>query len=261
MEKVGANDSCPCGSGVKYKRCCGAKGGVKPEEKSMPWLVAAVVVAGVAAFAIWLNFGRKSNLNDTATAAPGEPARAVAASNAAPGSAAAAADPTAVPQSGAAVNPVTAGSVQGGPPYPQPAGAVPAGKVWSAEHGHWHNTQATAGGVTVQPMAQPMAQFPAASAKPIATADGKVWSEEHKHWHDVAKDGRISDVRVMGKPVSADGRVGVAPQPPGPVPAGKVWSAEHGHWHDVAKQGSTTTATAPAAPAAEAPAPKPDGGV
>ena len=24
-DKVGRNDSCPCGSGKKYKRCCGAK--------------------------------------------------------------------------------------------------------------------------------------------------------------------------------------------------------------------------------------------
>jgi hypothetical protein len=155
------------------------------------------------------------------------------------------------------VNPAT-GRATGGPPYPQPAGAVPTGKVWSAEHGHWHNTIAAAGGVTVQPSAQ-AAQFPSATARPIATADGKVWSEEHQHWHDVAKDGRVSDVRVMGRPVSADGRVAVAPQPPGPAPAGKVWSAEHGHWHDVAKQGSAATATAPAAPAAETPAPKSDG--
>jgi len=25
-EKVGRNDSCPCGSGKKYKKCCGASG-------------------------------------------------------------------------------------------------------------------------------------------------------------------------------------------------------------------------------------------
>ncbi|HNW16714.1 MAG TPA: SEC-C metal-binding domain-containing protein, partial [bacterium] len=24
-EKVGRNDSCPCGSGKKYKKCCGSK--------------------------------------------------------------------------------------------------------------------------------------------------------------------------------------------------------------------------------------------
>ena len=25
-EKIGRNDPCPCGSGKKYKKCCGAKG-------------------------------------------------------------------------------------------------------------------------------------------------------------------------------------------------------------------------------------------
>jgi hypothetical protein len=240
---------------VKYKRCCGAKGGIKSEQKSSPWIAAAIVVAGVAAFALWLNFGRKGDSTNAATAAS---VPLAATPEVAPGSAAAPAGATNVPESAAGVNPAAAVNGKGGPPYPQPAGAVPAGKVWSPEHGHWHNTLATASGVTVQPSAQ-AAQFPSATARPIATADGKVWSEDHQHWHDVAKDGGISDVRIMGRPVSADGRVAVVPQPPGPAPAGKVWSKEHGHWHDIAKQGSATTATAPAAPAAETPAPKPNG--
>jgi uncharacterized protein YecA (UPF0149 family) len=25
-EKIGRNDPCPCGSGKKYKKCCGASG-------------------------------------------------------------------------------------------------------------------------------------------------------------------------------------------------------------------------------------------
>jgi len=28
MPKVGRNDLCPCGSGKKYKKCCGANVGV-----------------------------------------------------------------------------------------------------------------------------------------------------------------------------------------------------------------------------------------
>ena len=28
---------------------------------------------------------------------------------------------------------------QDGPPYERPAGEAPPGKVWSPEHGHWHN--------------------------------------------------------------------------------------------------------------------------
>ena len=30
--KVGRNDPCPCGSGKKYKNCCGAGNGVQADE-------------------------------------------------------------------------------------------------------------------------------------------------------------------------------------------------------------------------------------
>jgi SWIM/SEC-C metal-binding protein len=29
VEKVGRNETCPCGSGKKYKKCCGAEMGVR----------------------------------------------------------------------------------------------------------------------------------------------------------------------------------------------------------------------------------------
>ena len=31
-EKVGRNDPCPCGSGLKFKKCCGANGAEDDEE-------------------------------------------------------------------------------------------------------------------------------------------------------------------------------------------------------------------------------------
>lgn len=84
---------------------------------------------------------------------------------------------------------------------PQP-GPAPAGKVWSTEHGHWHDA-APGGGQspirtssTTVPIGAPPAQgMPAgqATTQPPATPG--------------------------------------APQPPGPAPAGQVWSTEHGHWH------------------------------
>ena len=58
---------------------------------------------------------------------------------------------------------------------PQPPGPVPPGKVWSPEHGHWHEaapTQQQSG----PPFPQPPGPVP----------DGKVWSPEHGHWHNVA---------------------------------------------------------------------------
>ena len=32
-KKVGPNDPCPCGSGKKYKKCCGAPGKEKPTQE------------------------------------------------------------------------------------------------------------------------------------------------------------------------------------------------------------------------------------
>lgn len=37
------------------------------------------------------------------------------------------------------VNKATEAQGQGFNPSPQPAGEAPPGKVWSYEHGHWHN--------------------------------------------------------------------------------------------------------------------------
>lgn len=42
------------------------------------------------------------------------------------------------------------------------ARTAPPGKVWSSEHGHWHD----------------------APGPPREAPPGKVWSEEHGHWHD-----------------------------------------------------------------------------
>ena len=60
-----------------------------------------------------------------------------------------------------------------------PPGEAPPGKVWSPEHGHWHNiptTPASAPGIAPNlPQPQP----------PGETPPGKVWSPEHGHWHDI----------------------------------------------------------------------------
>ena len=48
------------------------------------------------------------------------------------------------------------------------------GRVWSPEHGHWHDV----GGDTSRPTGEPVSQ-PPGPAPP-----GKVWSAAHGHWHD-----------------------------------------------------------------------------
>jgi len=50
------------------------------------------------------------------------------------------------------------------------------GRVWSAEHGHWHNADGTELGRVATPTYVPPPPGPA--------PEGQVWSTEHGHWHD-----------------------------------------------------------------------------
>lgn len=67
------------------------------------------------------------------------------------------------------------------------------GKVWSEEHGHWHDAAAPVGGAPISPAMTPLT--PAQQQQntfrkpqpPGPAPEGKVWSPEHGHWHDVAK--------------------------------------------------------------------------
>lgn len=47
MSKIGRNEPCPCGSGLKYKQCCeGHEGQPGWGMRLMGWLVIAVLAAG-----------------------------------------------------------------------------------------------------------------------------------------------------------------------------------------------------------------------
>ncbi len=95
---------------------------------------------------------------------------------------------------GAAAPPAgAAGSsaVAPGQNVPEPPGGTPAGKVWSPEHGHYHDVQPSTG--------QSPIPVPAPGSAPVQTGTantpqppgpvpaGKVWSVEHGHWHDAPK--------------------------------------------------------------------------
>ncbi len=172
---------------------------------------------------------------------------------------------------------------------PQPEGPVPPGKVWSPEHGHWHDAPGAtpqaitlspgqagaAGGLQIMPATPGQPGAPGAPAMvPITPATGqltpqpdgpvppgKVWSPEHGHWHD-APGAAPQQVVIPATPASAPPAPPVSPapgqltpQPDGPVPPGKVWSPEHGHWHD-APPAPTPAPPAPPAPEAKPPAPE-----
>ena len=98
----------------------------------------------------------------------------------------------------------------------QPPGPPPPGKIWSPEHGHWHNLR-NLGDLNQPGQVPDTAKGPPFAQPPGPVPEGKVWSTEHGRWHNI-----VSDTTPKGP----------FPQPPGPVPEGKMWSPEHGHWHN-----------------------------
>ena len=60
-QTISRNDPCPCGSGVKYKKCCLPQGGVETGHKTrvLQILAVAVVVAAIVAGVVW---GRDTGL-------------------------------------------------------------------------------------------------------------------------------------------------------------------------------------------------------
>lgn len=155
--KIGANQPCPCESGLKYKRCCGRPDRPPPVAKRTYYVLvglAAVAVAGIVAASVRISL------------LPDETPTSLLATS-------------------------------------QPASAPP-GKVWSQEHGHWHNAPPTTGTTLVpQPPGPPV--------------PGKVWSAEHGHYHDAPFTTGATQVPL--------------PQPSGSPAQAKVWSEEHQHWH------------------------------
>ncbi len=49
MAKVGRNESCPCGSGRKFKQCCESRGSGGLQSRVVMLLIAAAIVAAILA--------------------------------------------------------------------------------------------------------------------------------------------------------------------------------------------------------------------
>lgn len=129
MARPSRNDPCPCGSGLKYKRCHEGKDVEKPASSSL--LLMAVLALLIAGGAVAVVIGVARGGSD-------------------------------------------AGSSRR--------------RVWSPEHGHWHEEASPArsrGGVPFDPRsALPNGPRPAPPGTP---PPGKVWSPEHGHWHDIVR--------------------------------------------------------------------------
>lgn len=147
--KFGRNDACPCGSGKKMKNCHPKGYGTTPANRNIAIIVSAIAVLVIAVVVLVQD--------DSAAPVRGVPATV----------------PGTTPATGAT-------STQGGG-VPQPPGPAPEGKVWSPEHGHWHDAPA---GATPSVQGSAQSQMQPAPQPPGPAPEGKVWSEEHGHWHD-----------------------------------------------------------------------------
>lgn len=174
-QRTGRNDLCPCGSGKKMKAC--HPDGVARVSKNRNLLLIGLGVAAVVVVAAAMM------REDTSAPPRANPSRPM------------------TPPTQNATNPISQGA---GTPQPGPA---PPGKVWSPEHGHWHD----------QPGATPPSAGQSQQVKlPAPQKPG---------------------VAGPNQPAAAN-----TPQPPGIAPEGKVWSPEHGHYHDPPKTAPATPA-------------------
>ena len=202
--KPGRNEPCPCGSGKKFKNCCESGGGGLGRGRLNQLLLAVLLLVGLAAVTtayVSVSGENVSEQENQTSYISGQP-EAI--------------------DSAAVVPTLT----------PPPPGPIPEGKVWSAEHGHWHDAPNQSSSPTtpisvssgqLTPVESPFGAQPSSSANekyphpPGPAPEGKVWSYEHGHWHN-SQEAKADQGQLV-------------PQPPGDPPPGKTWSAEHGHWH------------------------------
>ena len=153
-KKVSAepNAKCPCGSGKKYKNCCGTPARARSRKNQGRWVLPVVLVAAIGGLLVLTRSdGRMANPEQgVSTAQPdAEPARAAEQSTES-------ADPA-------------------GPP---PAWYYDSenNRYWHPEHNHWHPGPPPPG-VTPERTVTP----PPWSYNPLTN---KHWHPEHNHWHD-----------------------------------------------------------------------------
>lgn len=146
--RVGRNETCPCGSGKKFKVCCEGKATRGLSRGAILLFVTIGVIAAVGLFAAMRDEPRPAPLPASTASTP----RPQPSGAAPPGKVWSVEhghwhdqNPAARPASPFQISP---GAVAPAPaprpaptPKPQPPGPAPAGKVWSAEHGHWHDAR------------------------------------------------------------------------------------------------------------------------
>jgi hypothetical protein len=166
--RVGRNDPCPCGSGLKYKHCCAGK--LRLSVRGGRWVLGAlglVVAAGIA-------WGVMRSRPRPVASAPPSPV---------------------------ATSPVPSGS---GAPATNPGPAGVAAQPWSYDaatnrhfdpnHGHWHDgpppppeARGAASAMPPPGAVTPGVGAPAAGPTPAPwtydAANNQHWNPDHGHWH------------------------------------------------------------------------------
>lgn len=115
-------------------------------------------------------------------------------------------------------------------PITAPPGPAPKGKIWSPDHGHWHDIDPASDFDLIPPTTIP-GQTPVgitgSAVSGVAATAGMIWSTEHEHWHDAFD-------KTLKLPEGE-----LYPTPDVSTPEGKIWSPEHGHWHEVQRFGGS----------------------
>lgn len=238
------NQACPCGSGLKYKKCCASK-----DTRRAQFPTGLAVLAG--GLVVIAAVGVAPSLLERKQQSPAKPpvvTEASATSTLPP-------DPNSPFAEKAADEAETS-------PSEQPAGDPPPGKVWSAEHGHWHDAAPANKSIQIEAnnlgsgLSATQGERPERGTPP---EPGATWSEEHGHWHKAGTNQAITaprkqaidpntgapigrdpapqdfnQVRAFGELQDLTPKPGT-PAPPGPAPDGMEWSVEHGHWHEKPK--------------------------
>lgn len=127
---AGPNEPCPCGSGKKYKKCCGSPAALEAQQRNRNLLIGVIAVVAVAGIV----FAAQRIAN-----------------------------------------------------RPAAEEAVTPRRVWSEEHGHWHDVdggELPPGEAAAPPNPPSGTPAPYYTPPPGAPPPGKVWSPEHGHWHD-----------------------------------------------------------------------------
>ena len=107
-----------------------------------------------------------------------------------------------------------------------PSSPAPPGKVWSEEHGHYHDIPIQ-NNLSSLRLNNNKGNNTVSKTRPSAPAPpGKVWSEEHGHYHDAPKSQSLSP-KILNTQNKNNTSV-----KPDIAPEGKVWDDKHGHYHD-----------------------------